>query len=311
MQKLPKKYYHPKYWGIWLGVGTMKLFILLPYRLQLAIGRLLGTMALPFAKHRKSVCQTNLQICFPHLSQQEIHHLIKSNFQSVGMGMIETAMAWYMPDKRLKNKLTIKNFHLVEHLLDKKVPIILCGFHFTCLEIAGRLLQDKLDYALLYREHKNPLFNHLMYQGRERYTKLQIGRKEMKKFSMALKQKIPVWFAPDQDYGRHRSVFAPFYGTQAATITTLSHLAKRAKLHIIPIAYYRKPDYSGYELHFYPPFKNFPSGDLVTDATQLNEMIESAINQQIDQYLWQHRRFKTRPIGEAKLYPISKRKRKL
>jgi KDO2-lipid IV(A) lauroyltransferase len=247
-----------------------------------------------------------MRLCYPDLTAEEHISLTKRCFESVAMGMIEVAMAWWMPNRRIQN---LAHWHGTEHL-DKALAegrnIILAGAHFTCLEIGGRLFADKYPYHLLYRPHKNALFNDYMTEKRERHAASIIKRDDMRGMIRQLKSGTPVWYAPDQDYGAKYSVFAPFFGIQAASVTIMSRLAKQVDAVVIPIVYHRLPAGQGYEFKFMPPLENYPSDDIIADCTQFNSILEQDLRDHPDQYLWQHRSFKTRPDCEAKPYQPKK-----
>lgn len=296
------KYYAPKYWGIWTLLGVMRLIVLLPYSWQLALGRWLGRASMPFSPYRKHITEVNLKLCFPDLSKSERRKLLVQCFESTAMGMMESAMAWWMPDARLQH---LAHFYIPQDvitLLESGTPLLICGAHFTCLEIVGRLFALKYDYHLMYRKHRNPLFNHIMTQKRLNYVKKIITRKDVRDLIRSLRKKIPVWYAPDQDYGPKHSVFAPFFGIPTASITGTSRLAKLTKAKVIPVFYHRLENGKGYELIVHSALENFPSGDEIKDATHFNQLLEDDLRKHPDQYLWQHRRFKTRPLGETKPY---------
>ena len=303
------RYYSPRYWGVWLLFGLMRAVVWLPYRWQLAIGRTIGRISYYFAPHRRDINRVNLSLCYPDLSEPEREALVKRCFESVAIGMIEVAMAWWMPIEKLQNKLQWRGTEHIDGALAAGKNIILAGAHYTCLEVAGRLFSLRYPYHLLYRPHKNALFDAFTYKKRSQNASSVIPRQDMRAMLKALKSGVPVWFAPDQDYGRKYSVFAPFFGLQAASVTSMSRMAKHADAVVIPITYHRLPNAAGYEYRFLPPLTNYPSGDLVKDATQYNQVLEQDLANHPDQYLWQHRRFKTRPEGEPYLYKRKKKRK--
>lgn len=303
-------YYAPRYWGVWLLFGLMRLLVILPISWQLAIGRGIGRFSYYLAPYRRKVTLTNFELCFPELNNTERVCLVKQNFANVAMGMVEIAMAWWLSEKRTENLATWYGCEHFDAALASGRPIIIAGAHFTCLEISARLFAKRYAYQLMHRPHKNALFNAMMTAKRANITTNVINRDDMRGMIKSIKHKIPVWYAPDQDYGKKYSVFAPFFGIQAASITMMSRLAKHTDAIVVPLVYHRKQNGIGYEFRFSPPFENYPSDDLVADATQYNQFLENDLRQHPEQYLWQHRRFKTRPEGEPKLYPGKRRRRR-
>jgi KDO2-lipid IV(A) lauroyltransferase len=129
-----------------------------------------------------------------------------------------------------------------------------------------------------------------------------LSNTDLRAIVRSLRKGKVVWYAPDQDFGRERSVFAPFMGVETATLTATARLAKLSGAPIVPFYSERLPGNQGYLIKILPELENFPSGDDVTDATLVNQVIEQQVRAAPEQYLWLHRRFKTRPEGEADLY---------
>lgn len=293
---------NPKYWLIWLGAGVLWLCVQLPYRWQIAMGRMLGRMALPFSHHRRHVTQTNLKLCFPTLSDKALKTRLKQCFESAGIGIFETGMAWWMPTHRFSPLISIEGLRHLKQALEKQRGVLILAAHFTTLEFGGRALSLHTPYNGVYRPHKNPAFEWLMSKMREKHIHKAIWRNDVRQFMSSFKENIPVFYAPDQDYGRKHSIFVPFFGVMAATLTATSRIAKIGKTTVLPYFIYRRADGQGYIAKIHPPLENYPSNDPYQDALKINQLIEDAVLKHPEQYLWQHRRFKTRPEGEASLY---------
>ncbi|MCG8413558.1 MAG: lipid A biosynthesis acyltransferase, partial [Pseudomonadales bacterium] len=170
----------------------------------------------------------------------------------------------------------------------------------TTFEIAGFLFSMFGDLNCTYRRNdKNALFDAFMFNGRRRLYEGVYERKDIRGAMRCLKEGKMLWYAPDQDYGAQHSVFVPFFGNLAATITAGSRFAKFNDSPVLFFSHYRKPDNSGYEIYFSSVLENYPSGDDETDGEIINQLVEDAIRVQPDQYLWLHKRFKTPPPGEA------------
>lgn len=293
---------NPCYWPIWLGAGLLFFCAQLPFRCQIAMGRILGRMALPFAHHRRHVTETNLRLCFPTISEAELKKRLNNCFESAGIGMFETAMAWWMSTRRFKKLFVIEGLEHLEKALEKKHGALILAAHFTTLEVGGRILSLHIPYNGVYREHKNPAFQFIMHHTREKHIHQAIARNDVKQFLKSFKKNMPIFYVADQDYGRKHSVFVPFFGINAATITGTSRIAKISKTSVLPYFVYRREDNSGYTATIFPALENYPTDDPYKDALRINKIVEQAILKSPDQYLWQHRRFKTRPEGETGLY---------
>ncbi len=296
------KSYHPRYWGIWLLLAIMRLLVYLPYRWQLLLGKYIGKISYYIAPYRRHVTATNIKLCFPQLNKNAQRQLIKKCFMSAGMGMMEVAMAWWMSAKRIQKLTHFKGLEYLEKAKASNKNIIMAGAHFTCLEIAGRICGEHEKFHLLYRPHKNFVFNHIMEQKRKQFAKSIISKHDLRTLLTCIKSKVPVWYAPDQDYGKKHSAFAPFFSIPTASITIMSRLAQQTNAILLPVFYHRLPDNQGYEIIIHPALENYPSGDPVVDASQFNQLLENDLRQYPEQYLWQHRRFKNRPDGEKSVY---------
>ncbi|MFN2337738.1 MAG: LpxL/LpxP family Kdo(2)-lipid IV(A) lauroyl/palmitoleoyl acyltransferase [Gammaproteobacteria bacterium] len=295
-------YYAPRYWPTWILLGSMWLVAQLPYRLQMGLGRLLGQAMARLGHKRRRIAEINLGLCFPELSETERKALLEDHFRSLGMGMVETAMSWWTPAARLQPLAHLEGLKHLQAALARGKGVILLSGHFTSLEIGGHLLSLFTPLHALYRRHKNPLFEATMRRARERNLDKAIPREDMRGMLRSLKDNMPVWYAADQDYGREKSVFAPFFGVPAATITAISRLAKSSGAAVVPFFQRRLRDGSGYRLTLLPALEDFPGASLEEDALRINRLMEEQIRTMPEQYLWVHRRFKTRPEGEAPIY---------
>ena len=293
---------HPRFWPLWLGLGLLWLITQLPYRVLLRLGRCLGGVMYRLASSRRKIAARNLELCFPQMSAAEREALLKENFASTGITFFEMAIAWWWPAERLRRLGTIEG---LEHLRQAEADgqgVILMALHFTTLEMGGGLLGMAQNMYGMYRPHKNPLFDYVQRRGREQRLLGVIGRDDVRGMLKLLRAGGVVWYAPDQDYGAQRSVFVPLFGVPAATVTATSKFARMGRAQVIPFTQQRLPDGQGYRLVIHPPLADFPTDSEEADCLRVNQWIEQAISACPEQYLWAHRRFKTRPEGEPKLY---------
>jgi len=288
--------------GTWIAVALFWLFGQLPWNWQLAIGRGLGRVSYLALKRRRDIAAKNIELCFPHLSADEQATLTRQTIMSTGEALTEIAAAYINNRVDLTSRLTIEG---LEHLetAQKEGGVIMLGMHLNTIDAGCRLLGDgaKVPFSVVYRPNNNPILDWLIAWGRGRFVEKYIDRKDMRGLIRQLRAGNTVWYAPDQDYGREHSVFAPFFGVPAATITTTSRLAQMGKAKVVPTSHFRLPN-GCYKIVFGPALENFPSGDDVVDATLINQVIEQEVLKAPEQYLWVHRRFKTRPVGGEKLY---------
>jgi KDO2-lipid IV(A) lauroyltransferase len=279
--------------------GFLRLVALLPFKLQLAIGRGLGRLSYWLARDRRDACEVNLKLCFPELSDEERQRLVYRTFLSNGIGLMEIAMAWFGDLDRFKDRVQIDGLEVLEQARAKGKGVLLLGAHFTTLEMGGLLFRNIAPLDVTYRPNDNAFFDAIMYNGRKRNLDGVYDRKEIRQVIKSLKSGRMLWYAPDQDYGPKNSVFAPFFGVPAATVTATSRYAKVNNSEIVFYGHYRKADDSGYHVIFTPLEEDYPTGDDVEDASIINRAIEKAIRHQPDQYLWLHKRFKTQQAGPA------------
>jgi KDO2-lipid IV(A) lauroyltransferase len=299
---MPEHPYSIRYWPTWLGLGLLWCLSRLPWTWLLASGRILGRLLHRFGQRRAQIAAVNLALCFPELPERARKAMIVQQFESIGIGIMEMAMSWWSADSTLRPLASIRGLeHLHAALQQGKGAILLSG-HFTTLEIGGRLLAQHTPFHVMYREHKNAAFETIMHAARVRNFKRAIPRGDLRGMLNSLKDNIPVWYAPDQDYGADQSNFVPFFGIPAATITATSRLARISGAPVVPFFQARLPGTRGYRLTLYPALDNFPGASVEADTQRINTLLEDRIREQPEQYLWVHRRFKTRPPGEPGIY---------
>lgn len=297
-----KKFFNPLYWFLCIAFTVLRCLTFLPIRWQLHLGSGLGKILSVFPTRLKHITKINIGLCFPNLSSQEQKTLVKNNFASLGMAIMETAMAWYLPEKRLHNLFHLVGLKNVEAAFKKNKGIILVSPHFMCLEIIGRLLGMKYQFAVTYKPHKKKFLADMQEKWREKYHIQTIPHHRLRELFHALQRNRAVWYAYDVDAGEKHSVFAPFFNIPTASLTTVSRIAERSGAAVIPIHFYRREDKSGYDILLSPALEHFPTTDFVSDATRLNKILEEAIRKTPEQYIWQYKRFKTRPSGEKRFY---------
>lgn len=290
----PKNFAHPRYWLTWLGIFSLTLAAYLPWPVKYWLGRQLGKLGLLVAKSRRHITEVNISLCFPEQSPAEQRQLVKDIFIANGIGMLESAFAFVCGASSLKPRLKLAGQEYLEAQLNQGKGVLLLGMHASTLDLGGAVLGHFYPIDTIYKPHKNPVFNRFIEKGREGYTEEQIASKDLKTLVKRLRQGKVVWYSPDQDFGRQASVFAPFFGVPAASLTMTARIARMAKVAVVPVNCVREADNS-YTLKFLPALENFPSGDDLADATQVNATIEQMLKPNLEQYLWLHRRFKTRP----------------
>jgi len=291
---------HPRYWLTWVGLGILRLIILLPWSWQRSVAKVLGALIYILAKRRRLIAQTNIRMCFQSLNYGAQKRLLKQTLYENALGIIETGHAFWGKEEALQN---ITSFHGPEKLqaaLKAGNGAILIGAHYTTLDLGGRLFAQFLPVDVLYRPHKNKLFDHIILKARRRWAGQVINNKSTRQIIRSIKQNHIFWYPADQDYGPENSMFVSFFGFPAATLSTTARLAKLTKAPVFVLGHHRKDDQFSYEIHV---TEVEPQADDQALTQKVNELLEDEIRRYPAQYMWVHRRFKTRPSGFPYLYP--------
>lgn len=296
-------FFLPKYWLTWLGVIILYSISWLPYKWQLALGRALGRLLIKLKYSRVKVARKNLALCFPEKSAQEREQMLVKNIENTAIALFETGMGWWWPDWRVKRKITVEG---IEHLNAAKKEgrgALILTLHYLSTEISCRGIGTENPMVVFYRPNNNALMEYFQFHGRNRSNKYMLGKRDVKGLIRALKQGEQCIYLPDQDYGRNKSLFIPFFNIPAATTTGTMIFAKQKNIDILMLRPTRNDDGSGYTLSFSPVWQNFPTGDDEKDLLTINQALEKAILYKPEQYMWVHKRFKTRPDeNEPSLY---------
>lgn len=297
--------YHKPNWikdnAIALGFWVGKYIALLPMPFLLSCGKGVGRISYHVAKKRRHIIERNIQLCFPNLSQNEQAKLVKDNFDSLGMGIFETLVAWFKPKKQIEAIVTYEGLDHLEAVKESGQGALLLTIHFCNLELGARAMTLQTPFVAMYRMHKNRYFEEEQFKMRTKQSQNEpVNRNEIRKTIKLLRKGKLLWYAPDQNYGGSNHVFVDFFGVKALTITATFEMAKLGRAKILP--YYCIREGNQYRIKILPALENFPSDSAMKDCERLNTLFESWILEAPDQYLWAHRRFKTRPEGEKDLY---------
>jgi KDO2-lipid IV(A) lauroyltransferase len=300
--KFQVQFLHPRHWPLLFAATFLWFISLLPNKVQNVLGRGLGRLVMRIIPKRLKTAQQNLALSFPDKSADEIKALAKENFEYTGLAVIDTANAWFWPDWRIKQNMVIEGQEHIDQAKADGNGMLILGSHFLSLEISARIFGLLRPAYAIYRPNKNPLMEYLQCRGRTLSNKALINRRDIKGMLRVLDAGEPLWYAPDHDYGPRRSVFVPFFAVdKACTITGTTVFASGKNTKTYPASSCRLPD-GRYKLTIRAPMENFPTGDEVEDAKRCNKECEQSILEQVPQYMWLHRRFKTRPEGEPSLY---------
>lgn len=295
--------YAPKYWPTWLGLGVLRVINFLPFKLQLKVGALLGTLLYHLAGSRRHVTRTNLALCFPELNDAARETMVKDVFINNGIGVVETAMAWWSDKESFQKISSLEGREHLEQALQQSKGVILLGAHYSTLDLGGLLFSLHFPLHTMYRPHNNLVMESILEKGRLRSVSSLIDRSDFRGVLRTLKRNEIVWYAPDQDFGPKHSVYAPFFGVECATVTATARLAKMSKAPILMLSHHRTAE-GKYVLRLHPPVTPFPLENDEASAARINAELEVGIRYEPAQYMWVHKRFKTHPKGKNHLYEI-------
>lgn len=262
------------------------------------------------ARARRRIALTNLRLCFPEKSEAERVAIARAHFVAYIRAALEHGFLWNASADAIRTFVVLHDEQHWRKYREGEAPravIWLCP-HFIGLDAAAIRISVDTAGCSMYSTQSNADLDRLMYQGRTRFNQSEIfSRSEgIKPVIRAMKKGLPFYYLPDMDFGARESVFVPFFGVNAATLTAVSRLAKLTNAVVVPVIATQRPlrpgYVQGYDVRFHPALENFPSGDDIADAKRINALVESHVLENIPQYLWTHKRFKTRPEGEASFY---------
>lgn len=263
---------------------------------------LLGAALRKLAPRRRRIAAANIAYCFPELGERERAALLDRHFRSLGFALVEVAISWNADVRTLRELVRVEGREHLEAALARGRGALLLAGHFTALEIGAARLGLDAPVDGVYRPHADRSMERAMRAGRQRFGGRLLDRRDLRGLLHRLRLNRAVWYAPDQDPRHRQGVFAPFFGRPAATLTTTSRLARASAAPVLPFRVERTAAGRAYRAVIEPALTDFPSGDDAADAARINGIIERWARAHPEQYLWVHRRFKTRPPGEPDPY---------
>jgi KDO2-lipid IV(A) lauroyltransferase len=290
--------------GTRLLLGLLWLLHWLPLSAQAAIGRGLGALLHALARSRRRIALRNLELCFPEKSEAERAALAREHFAWLGRSLLERGLLWWAPPERLKRLIHVEGDVLLAERSER--PVMWLVPHFLALDVAGAsvLLYQKRKGISIYQQQSNPVMDAVIRRGRLRLGNAEIFPRDdsAKALVRAIRRGDAFFNLPDMDFGARDAAFVPFFGVPAATLLAPSRLARALDMVVQPVVAHMLPGGAGYRVEFMPPWTHFPTDNPLADTAALNRWIESQIRLDPAQYLWVHKRFKTRPAGERSLY---------
>jgi Kdo2-lipid IVA lauroyltransferase/acyltransferase len=291
-----------RYAVAWLAYAWMRLVVLLPFRVQMALGRAFGRLAYLVLRKRRHIAARNIDTCLRDLPADERARILKKHFEEMGLSLVEMAMGWFARPEAVRRRVDIEGAEHLQAALANGKGVILFSAHFTTFEFFWPALQPLCaKLAGMYKWQRNPVMNRLMSRGRGRYFDFMISKDNVREMFRTLRQNAVFWYASDQSYGGKGSVLLPFFGEPAMTNTAIGRIAKTSGATVLPYYCRRLPN-GRYLMRIGAPLDGVPSGDDVADTRALTGVLENYIRLCPEQYWWIHQRFKGRPPPLPDLY---------
>jgi len=293
-----------KAWPAHALLGMLWLLHWLPLSWQAVLGAALGRVLYTAARERRRISARNVRLCLPELNAEQRRSLLRDHFRWLGRSAVERALLWYGSPQRLRRLIHVEgDVHLAER---SERPVMWLVPHFVALEAAGMATQlfQSRPVASIYQAQRQPVFDAAMHRGRSRFGQGELfsRRDTARPLLRAIRRGHAFFNLPDMDFGLKDAAFVPFFGVPAATLLAPSRMARALDMVVQPVVASILPGGQGYRVRFLPPWTDWPSDDPLADARRMNQWIESAVRADPAQYLWVHKRFKTRPPGEPDFY---------
>jgi KDO2-lipid IV(A) lauroyltransferase len=274
----------------------------LPLAVLAPMGRGLGILLYLLGHERRKVVLTNLRLCFPELGESERRRLARAHVQSFARALLEHGLLWWSSKERIQRLVRVEGMEHWQAVAHR--PVLWLAPHFVGLDMGGSRIITEWRAVSVYSRQKDPAFDRVLLEGRTRFvTPVLFSRQDgIRPLVKAMRKGLPFYYLPDMDFGERDSIFVPFFGVSTATITGLSRLARLAGAVVVPAVTRQLPGAGGYVLRFYPAWLDFPGPSVEEDTRRMNAFIEDRVREMPEQYYWVHKRFKTRPPGEAKFY---------
>jgi Kdo2-lipid IVA lauroyltransferase/acyltransferase len=305
MQNNTLKKYHllkPEHWPVWIGIGLLRLIILLPIKTQWKIGTGLGQIIYHLQPKRRAYAKQNIGRCLKGQSEEIQAKILKNSFHAIGKGIIESALAWWGSNRKIHRHVRIEGLHHLDEALEKKKGVLLISPHLTTLEVAGRIISKHAPTTVLQRHQNQKILNHLCQKGRGRYSKVALQH-QTRKLLTALKKGEMICMLPDQDMGKERSIFVPFLNIEdTATVTSAAKIARWNNCETLFAYCLRDHKRGHFKIVIKPISEQLKSDNLDENTATINQIFSNMILEHPELYLWCHRRFKTRPEGQPDFY---------
>jgi Kdo2-lipid IVA lauroyltransferase/acyltransferase len=284
------------------GLAVIWLLRFLPLAMLARLGGAAGMLLYLLARERRRVTLTNLELCFPQWDEARRTDVARRHFRALGRSVIEHGVLWWSSKERIQRLVRVEGLEHWQAVADR--PVIWLAPHFVGLDMGGTRIITEWRGVSIYSRQKDPAVDRILHRGRTRFvTPVLFSRQDsIRSVVKSMRKGLPFYYLPDMDLGDRDSIFVPFFGVPAATITGLARIARLAGAVVVPAVTRQLPGAGGYVLKFYPAWSDFPSDDDEQDTRRMNEFIEQRVLEMPEQYFWVHKRFKTRPPGQPRFY---------
>jgi KDO2-lipid IV(A) lauroyltransferase len=297
-----KTFLHPRHWYAWPVLTLMVGLSWMPRRVLWLLGSALGWLYYWFPSPACRIAARNIELCFSELDPGERRRLIQCHFRLCGFAVLCLSVVYWAPAWRVRRFVAVRDGHHLDKVYAGGKNVILLAPHFIGLDFGGLRMSMDRKFVSMYRKSRDPLLEYLFHR-RGRFGAVVVERSaSLKPIIRSIREGRPFYYLPDQDMGEKSSIFAPFFGIPAATVTALSRIAQSTNAAVVPCITRLLPHGKGIEVQLYPALENFPTDDPAADAVRMNAEIEKWVREMPEQYMWSYRRFKTRPNNEPSLY---------
>lgn len=291
----------PKRWGTLAALGLLWVLARLPLRVSRVLGAGLGVLMYRANPKRRRIARVNVDLCFPGLTPSERARLVRRHFRTAGQAYLDLGFLAWAGERRFRSAVRLSGEEHLRAALAAGRRVILLAPHCVGMNVGGIAVAGRVPTFSMYKPQRDPIVDWLLHKTRSRYASPLVPRERgLRPVLRALAGGLVFYYLPDEDLGPRHSVFAPFFGVPAATLTMLGRLAAASQAVVIPC--YTRLVPGGYEVRLEAPLADFPVGDPVADATRMNAEIERALGSMPEQYLWTFKLFRTRPAGEPNPY---------
>ena len=292
----------PRYWSQGALIGLIWFATLLPRGAAGQMGARLGDLFRRGNPKRRHIAAINLRLCFPEFDEETRQRMLVEHFRAYGRGIIDLGLVWWASANRLERLCRIRGLEAWLDRANAGERTLLVTPHTTGMDLGGVCLSRFYPLVSMMKRVRNPLLTWRLWCGRRRFGAQIVLRDDgIRPLVRSLLQGRAGYLMPDEDLRQARTVFAPFFGVQTATLSVVGRLSRLTGAKVLPM-FTRRLNTGHYEVEIHPALDGFPTGDDMNDASRVNEVFEAGIRLVPEQYLWTLQWFKNRPDSAPSPY---------